>query len=237
MATGFPANRSGARAAVSGKPHTNPDWYVSFQLFSPFIPIIRRMNSPPIDVSIRSRAWLAAAALLTLGLTACGGGGGDSGTPVTADPVAVAGTCNLPNFQQDLLTRINALRAAGADCGSSGVFPATTALSWNAQLTQAADGHAKDMAAKNYFSHTSQDGRTMADRVNATGYAWSSLGENIAAGQPTVESVMSSWRNSPGHCANLMSASYTNVGVSCQPATAQGASYNPYWVMNLGKPR
>ncbi|UXH79153.1 CAP domain-containing protein [Roseateles amylovorans] len=196
------------------------------------------MNSLSTFLSRQPRSSLAAAAVLVLGLSACGGGSSnDSADTPTSDPSAVAGTCNLLNFQQELMTRINALRAAGADCGTSGVFPATTAMTWNAQLTQAADGHAKDMAAKNYFSHTSQDGRTMSDRVNATGYAWSSLGENIAAGQPTVESVMDSWRNSPGHCANLMSASYTNVGVSCQLATAQGATYSKYWVMNLGKPR
>ncbi|MET0210499.1 MAG: CAP domain-containing protein [Burkholderiaceae bacterium] len=189
----------------------------------------------------RSLTTLAGTALLTLGLASCGGGGdGDSGTPVAGnptDPTGVLGTCSLPNFQQELLSRINALRAAGANCGTSGVFPATTPVTWNALLTQAADGHAKDMAAKNYFDHTSQDGRSMADRINATGYAWSSIGENIAAGQTTVESVMNGWRDSPGHCANLMSASYQHVGVSCQSAAGSTNTYRTYWVMNLAKPR
>lgn len=208
---------------------------------------------------------MIAAALLALGLGACGGGGGDSpnagGSPVTTPttpttptdpttptapttpttptspttPPVVAGTCDLPNFKQDLLARINALRASGASCGASGNFPAVPELAWNDKLTQAADAHAADMAAKNYFTHESQDGRSFSDRITAAGYSWSAAGENIAAGQQTVESVMSSWRNSDGHCANLMSANYKDVGVACRPAT--GAKFSKYWVMDLGRPR
>lgn len=189
---------------------------------------------------------LLAAALLALGLGACGGGGGDapaSGapitptTPTTPTPPLVAGTCDLPDFKQDLLTRINALRAAGASCGSSGNFPAAAPMAWNDRLTQASDAHALDMATKNYFSHDSQDGRAFSDRITAAGYTWSAAGENIAAGQPTVESVMSAWRSSPGHCANLMSANYVDVGVACRPAASSTNVYRTYWVMDLGKPR
>jgi uncharacterized protein YkwD len=92
------------------------------------------------------------------------------------------------------------------------------------------------LAAQNYFSHTSADGRTLADRVNATGYAWSSLGENIAAGYPTVNAVMDGWIASPGHCANLMNAGFAEVGVACVPGRA-GDTYSTYWTMDLGRPR
>ena len=57
------------------------------------------------------------------------------------------------------------------------------------------------MATQNYFSHTSADGRTLADRINATGYAWSALGENIAAGYPSVNAVVDGWMASDGHCS------------------------------------
>ncbi|WP_245643225.1 CAP domain-containing protein [Roseateles chitosanitabidus] len=195
------------------------------------------------------RLPLDAVMLLVLVLAACGGGGGDAtggdGTPVATTPTTptlpttpvVTGTCDLPNFQQDLLTRINALRAAGATCGSSGTFPPTTALTWNSALATAADGHAQDMATKNYFSHDSQDGRSFSDRITAAGYSWSAAGENIAAGQANVEAVMNAWINSPGHCANLMSANYVNVGVACRPAASSSNSYSKYWVMDLAKPR
>ncbi|OWQ90534.1 hypothetical protein CDN99_13415 [Roseateles aquatilis] len=185
--------------------------------------------------------------MLGLSLAACGGGGGDtasSGTPTNpaapvnpANPTDVGGTCDLPNFQQSLLDRINALRAAGADCGTAGVFPAARPLAWNASLALAADGHAQDMAAKNYFSHDSLDGRTFTDRINATNYQWSAIGENIAAGQTSVEAVVTSWRNSPGHCANLMSAGFADIGVACRPAASSANTYRTYWVMDIGRPR
>ncbi len=128
------------------------------------------------------------------------------------------------------------MRAAGADCGSSGRFAAAPPVVWNALLTQAADGHSRDMAAQNYFSHTSLDGRSMSARVSATGYAWSSLGENIAAGYGSVNDVMQGWITSPGHCANLMNPGFTEVGMACAPG-ASGARYSTYWTMNLGRAR
>jgi uncharacterized protein YkwD len=190
-----------------------------------------------------------AVALASAVLAACGGGGGDAapaGPGAAANPAAsapaggtttaAASTCNLPDFQASLLARINQVRASGANCGSDGVFGAAAPLTWNDKLAAAAEGHSKDMAAKNYFSHTSADGRTLGDRVNATGYAWTSLGENIAAGYPTANSVMDGWIASDGHCANLMNAGFAEVGVACVPGTA-GDTYSTYWTMDLGRPR
>ena len=110
------------------------------------------------------------------------------------------------------------------------------ALRWNAALTTAASAHSADMAALNYFSHTSADGRTLGTRATAAGYAWSRLGENIAAGYAGVDSVMKGWVDSDGHCANLMSANFTEVGVACVPGTPT-SNYNTYWTMDLGKPQ
>ena len=103
-------------------------------------------------------------------------------------------------------------------------------------LAQAAAGHSQDMAARNYFSHTSADGRTLVDRVNATGYAWSSLGENIAAGYPSVNAVVDGWMASDGHCANLMNPAFRDIGMACVPGTAS-STYKTYWTLDLGKPR
>jgi len=164
-----------------------------------------------------------------------------SGSPAASAPAAgaaasVGSTCNLADFRSTVLARINQVRAKGADCGVDGVFVAAAALTWNDKLTAAAEGHSQDMAAKNYFSHTSADGRTLADRINASGYAWSSAGENIAAGYPNVNAVMDGWIASPGHCANLMNAGFAEVGVVCVPGLA-GDTYSTYWTMDLGRPR
>jgi uncharacterized protein YkwD len=203
--------------------------------------------------NLRAGATLALLALLA----ACGGGGdpapATAGTPTgspapsptpapppapapSPPPSGVLSTCNLPDFAAALLARINQARAAGANCGSSGNFAPIAALAWHALLTQAADGHSQDMAAANYFSHTSADGRTLSDRVGATGYAWRSIGENIAAGYGSVDAVMDGWLASPGHCANIMSPNFADVGVACVPGTS-GARYPTYWTMNLASPR
>jgi len=193
--------------------------------------------------------WSAVASALCALLTACGGGGDAApaaGTVTSAAPAAsvpspapatsTGSTCNLADFRAGLLARINQVRASGANCGADGVFGAAAPLTWNDKLTVAAEGHSQDMAAKNYFSHTSADGRTLADRVSATGYTWSSLGENIAAGYPGVNAVMDGWIASPGHCANLMNAGFVEVGVVCVPGSA-GDTFSTYWTMDLGRPR
>ena len=201
--------------------------------------------SPPL----RLLPGALATALCAL-LAACGGGGdaaapgagaGTSAAPAASSPASTTATstgstCNLDDFRATMLARINRVRAVGANCGADGVFGAAASLTWNDKLTVAAEGHSQDMAAKNYFSHTSADGRTLAERVTATGYAWSTLGENIAAGYPGVNAVMDAWIASPGHCANLMNAGFAEVGVVCVPGVA-GDTFSTYWTMDLGRPR
>jgi uncharacterized protein YkwD len=180
----------------------------------------------------------AAAAPLVAG---CGGGGSSDTSAAGAAPAPATAngelsTCGLGNFSTRILQRINQLRASGATCGSSGQFAPAPAVGWNAKLTQAADGHSQDMAARNYFDHTSADGRTFSQRIDATGYAWSTAGENIAAGYPSVDAVMDGWTKSPGHCANLMNPNFSEIGVACVPGTSS-TTYNNYWTMDLAKPR
>lgn len=191
-----------------------------------------------------------------LALAACGGGGdSDSPSPaaggVSGTPSSVAGSsgatgtpgllaldastsCGLADFQNSLLQQINAARATARTCGST-AMPAVAPLAWNNRLFSAAARHSGDMAANNYFSHTGLDGRTPAQRMAAEGYAWSWAGENIAAGQQTVSTVMTGWLSSPGHCANIMRAEYRDVGVSC--VQKSGTTYGKYWTMALARPQ
>ncbi len=181
-------------------------------------------------------------------LSACGGGDDTAvSDPASATPPGAAAgvdpamaeataTCGLSDFAASALARINQLRAAGASCGSRGAFAPALPLRWNALLTKAAAAHTADMAANDYFSHTSADGRSMADRVDATGYAWSSLGENIAAGYATVDSVIDGWMHSDGHCANLMNPAFDEVGLACV-AGAAGSRYGRYWTQDLARAR
>lgn len=201
--------------------------------------------------------------LLALMVQACGGGGSDdepsnnSATspsspvspappPSTAPPPPAAApapapapvgpdvTCGLTNFEADALRIVNAYRSAGASCGARGSFAPAGALALNSRLTSAAYGHSADMAANNYFSHTSLDGRSMVDRINATGYDWSTVGENIAGGYSTVQQVVDGWMASDGHCANLMNPRFTEMGLAC--ARNANSTYRIYWTQNLGRP-
>jgi uncharacterized protein YkwD len=129
---------------------------------------------------------------------------------------------------------INERRAAGAVCGSRGTFAPAPAVAWQVQLTAAAYGHSRDMADNNYFSHDSLDGRTLADRVTAQGYRWSSLGENIAAGYGSVRQTVDAWIASEGHCANMMNPRFTEFGVAC--ARNDSSLYRLYWTLDLGRP-
>ena len=180
-----------------------------------------------------------------MSLSACGGGSSDT-EPATLPAVStntasassasthaqIDTNCGLPNFQADLLKRINALRAAGATCGQRGKFPAAAELKWQVKLANAAAVHSIDMVTKHYFSHTGSDQLTAGERISAAGYAWTVWAENIATGQTSVDQVMNDWIASDGHCANLMQANVTEVGVAC----VRDDSKQPYWTMNLARP-
>jgi uncharacterized protein YkwD len=140
----------------------------------------------------------------------------------------------LADFEADALRIVNQYRTAGASCGARGTFAPAAALTLNAKLTSAAYGHSRDMADNNYFSHDSLDGRSMVDRVNAAGYAWSTIGENIAAGYSSVQSVVEGWMASDGHCANLMNPRFTEFGLAC--ARNSDSTYRIYWTQDLGRP-
>lgn len=159
-----------------------------------------------------------------------------SAVPGPAAPLTAGSTCGLPDFASSALTRLNQRRAAGASCRSAGNFAPAAALSWSTVLTQAADAHSRDMASKNFFSHMGTGGSTLSSRVNATGFAWSNLGENIAAGYPGVDAVIDGWMASDGHCANVMKPAFDRVGLSCVSGT-DANTYGSYWTLDLARSR
>ena len=120
------------------------------------------------------------------------------------------------------------------NCNTCGVPYAPVApLTMNGALRTAARLHSQDMAAQNYFSHTSLDGRTLTQRLTNAGYAGAfPWGENIAGGQPTPQAVMDEWMASPGHCTNIMNGNYHAIGVGY--AFRAGSTYGHYWTQDFG---
>ena len=131
-----------------------------------------------------------------------------------------------------MLNGVNAKRGAGAVCGGV-VYPAVGGLRWNTKLQQAATVHSLDMSNNNFFSHTGSDGSRLGQRISAQGYSYSKVGENIAAGQPDIASVIDDWMNSPSHCSNIMTASFVDLGVSCINSNPS-STYKIYWTMEMG---
>ncbi|WP_411102736.1 CAP domain-containing protein [Streptomyces sp. cmx-4-9] len=105
-----------------------------------------------------------------------------------------------------------------------------SALTVNAKLTAAAQGHSQDMAAHANMSHTGSDGSDPGQRITRAGYTWSTYGENVAYGYSSPEQVMTGWMNSPGHRQNILNCSFKEIGVGL-------AQPNSYWTQSFGAAR
>lgn len=144
--------------------------------------------------------------------------------PSTAKPTAVTAPepetrGSRPTFAQEVTKLVNNERA------KQGCAPVTA----NEQLDTAAQRHSEDMAARDYFSHTSPDGTDPGDRITAAGYRWSTYGENIARGQQTPTQVMDGWMNSSGHRANILNCDFKEIGVGIHDASG-----GPWWTQAFG---
>ena len=152
---------------------------------------------------------------------------------VLARPVLDSQMDDTRAVSRALLAQVNAARAKPRLCGRQR-FAAARPLAWNASLGAAAQGHSKAMAYGNYFAHRDPDGDTSADRARAAGFRGRQIGENIAAGQGSPSKAMAGWLASPGHCANLMSPLFTQVGAAY--ATDARSDEGVYWTMLFGAP-
>ncbi|HMJ10928.1 MAG TPA: CAP domain-containing protein [Polyangiaceae bacterium] len=92
-------------------------------------------------------------------------------------------------------------------------------LRFDPALTRAAQAHAADMVARNYFSHDSPEGSDFSDRAAAADYQGFATGENIAQGQRSVQEVMTAWMNSAGHRRNILSTGSNEIGVGIEQRT------------------
>jgi uncharacterized protein YkwD len=93
-------------------------------------------------------------------------------------------------------------------------------------LAVKARGKSDDMLKKNYFSHTSPEGKTLKDRLleekPASFQTISRIGENIYMGsrfdysvdvKTQARLIVDGWMTSPGHRRNILDPRYTHMGV------------------------
>ncbi len=110
-------------------------------------------------------------------------------------------------------------------------------LTFDSQLSSAAQRHSSHMARDDFFAHTGSDGDPFS-RIRATGYQYSSAAENIAAGQQAPEAVVTAWMNSPGHRANILNPNYTEIGIGyfyLQNDTGNVNNHS-YWTQTFADP-
>ncbi len=124
--------------------------------------------------------------------------------------------------EQRLLELINGYRQ------ENGVGP----LVLSGMLSTSAQRHSEDMAAHDFFSHSTREssyypgGSGPADRAAWEGYPTNVYtAENIALGQQTAEEVIEDWRGSPEHNAAMLGEQYTAAGIG---------HVDSYWTVDFG---
>ena len=119
----------------------------------------------------------------------------------TTTRASVSGT--KKSVENEILSLVNRERAANG----------LSALTLDTNLCAAAQAKAEDMSEKGYFSHTSPTYGSPFDMMRSFGISYQTAGENIAKGQKTPSAVMSAWMNSEGHRKNILSGSFSKLGV------------------------
>jgi len=113
----------------------------------------------------------------------------------------ISGT--VSSYENEVIRLVNEIRV------NNGLKP----LAANWELSRVARYKSQDMADNRYFSHTSPTYGSPFQMIRAFGLSFRTAGENIAYGQRTPQAVVNAWMNSSGHRANILNASYTQIGV------------------------
>ena len=105
-------------------------------------------------------------------------------------------------------------------------------LKLNAELSEAAKAHSRDLAKWDRISHYGSDGSNPWDRVKRAGYNAKVAAENVGTGQATIDEVMKGWQASPGHNKNLLLADAQEMGIALvqDPRT----EFKTFWTLVVG---
>lgn len=148
---------------------------------------------------------------------------GDIGAASTGCGGEIVSATNL-TFEQQVIELVNQERADRS----------LPPLKLSDELSNAARYHAKDMAEDDYFKHDTYDRVDSAlverciwyERIRSYYGDFMSLGENIARGFPTPESVVQAWMASEGHRDNILNENYREIGVGW---------FDDHWVQDFGE--
>ena len=179
-------------------------------------PTSRRGRSP----ARTSRLLVAVltVSLLSLGLLASGAS-------------AQAGACRLAHTQIGHAGRAPLQRAVVCLINQQRRARGLGSLRESAQLNRSAQGWSNAMVDQHDFTH----GGDFSARISAVGFNWSNVGENIATGYTTPSAVVAAWMASPGHCRNILSPVYREVGTGISDHSIPGfSSQAGTWTQDFG---
>lgn len=168
--------------------------------------IYRRLLAIPLTFAVAAVTLAVSNMAATAQTTAC---------PVTSEDQAIDAS------EQHLLGLINQYRAANGK----------NALAFHPDVTRSAAWLSRDMATRNYFSHTDRNGRTPDQRLMWCGATFTNWGENIYAGSSSPQDVFNAWRNSPGHNAIMLRDGVSAAGIG--RAYNAASTYRWYWTLNV----
>ena len=101
-------------------------------------------------------------------------------------------------------------------------------LTWDDHVKETARDHSADMAKKNYFDHTNQEGQSPFDRMKEDDILFQLAGENLAYGQLSSIFAHEGLMNSLGHRENILRGDYEFLGVG----VAFNEKSQPYYTQN-----
>ena len=103
------------------------------------------------------------------------------------------------------------------------------------RLDLAASDRMHDMEDLAYWAHESPDGRSPFLWLKPRGYTFRFAGENLAAGFETTEILVSSWMESEGHRANILSQDYDDCGIAIIDGSTKGRAIGKSVVVMFGR--
>ncbi len=140
-------------------------------------------------------------------------------TKVVATPGPLRATTTTSTNSSDL-TIAGVVVYTNEARAQNGALPA---LKENFTLDRDAQIKLDDMFAKQYFEHVSPSGVGPSDLAQAVGYAYVTVGENLALGNfGSDQGVVTAWMNSPGHRANILNTHYQEIGVAVGKGMYEG---------------
>jgi uncharacterized protein YkwD len=127
---------------------------------------------------------------------------------------------SLVQNPNSLLTDSGVISWTNTNRQQNGNLPALTE---NSVLDQEAAAKLADMFKQQYFEHVNPQGHGPDYLAKTYGYAYISIGENLALGNfKNDQDLLTAWMNSPGHRANILNVKYREIGVAVGQGMYQG---------------